>query len=152
MSCCAPGAELDLHNAGPSVDEILLASKVVGDGMRRSDLSVPDMHCGACLHKIETALGRLDGVSEARANLSARRVSVLWRGEAPPPMIAALDKIGYAAHLFDALPHTGTMPLGKKPFLPLPWLSCWRPFCTGKQGKHRHKSICPWHGCLSGST
>jgi Cu2+-exporting ATPase len=102
MSCCAPGAELDLHDADPSADEILLASKIVGDGMRRSDLSVPDMHCGACLHKIETALGRLDGVSEARANLSARRVSVLWRGEVPPPMIPALDKIGYGAHLFDA--------------------------------------------------
>lgn len=103
MSCCAPGAELDLHNAGPSADEIRLASKIVGDGMRRSDLSVPDMHCGACLHKIETALGQLEGVSEARANLSARRVSVLWRGDEPPPMIPALDKIGYAAHLFDAV-------------------------------------------------
>ena len=41
MSCCAPGAELDLHNAGPSADEIRLASKIVGDEMRRSDLSVP---------------------------------------------------------------------------------------------------------------
>jgi Cu2+-exporting ATPase len=102
MSCCAPGAELDLHNAGPSADEIRLASRRVGDGLRRSDLSVPDMHCGACLHKIETALGRIESVSEARANLSARRVSVLWRGEEPPPMIPALDKIGYAAHLFDA--------------------------------------------------
>jgi Cu2+-exporting ATPase len=102
MSCCAPGAELDLHNAGPSADEILLASRSVGDGLRRSDLSVPEMHCGGCLHKIEAALGKLDGVSEARANLSARRVSVLWRGDAPPPMISALDRIGYAAHLFDA--------------------------------------------------
>lgn len=103
MSCCAPGAELDLHNAGPSADEIRLASKIVADGIRRSDLSVPDMHCGACLHKIETALGKLEGVSEARANLSARRVSVLWRGGKPPPMIPALNRIGYAAHLFDAV-------------------------------------------------
>jgi Cu2+-exporting ATPase len=102
MSCCAPGAELDLHNAGPSADEIRLASRSLSDGLRRSDLSVPDMHCGACLHKIETALGRFEGVCEARANLSARRVSVLWRGEEPPPMIPALHKIGYAAHLFDA--------------------------------------------------
>ena len=85
MSCCAPGAELDLHNVGPSADEIRLASKIIGDGLRRSDLSVPDMHCGACLHKVETALGKLEGVSEARANLSARRVSVIWRGAEPPP-------------------------------------------------------------------
>ena len=102
MSCCAPGAELDLHHAGPSADEIRLASKRVSDDLRRSDLSVPDMHCGACLHKVETALGKLEGVSEARVNLSARRVSVLWRGDAPPPMIPALGAIGYAAHLFDA--------------------------------------------------
>jgi P-type Cu2+ transporter len=55
-----------------------------------------------CLQKIETALDKLEGVSEARANLSARRVSVIWRGDEPPPMIPALDAIGYAAHLFDA--------------------------------------------------
>jgi Cu2+-exporting ATPase len=102
MSCCAPGAELDLHESGPSPDEILLASQAVRDGLRRTDLSVPDMHCGACLQKIETALGQLEGVAEARANLSARRVAVLWRGDAPPPMIAALNAIGYAAHLYDA--------------------------------------------------
>ena len=60
------------------------------------------MHCGACLQKIEAALGQLDGVEEARANLSARRVTVLWRGEAPPPMIPALNTIGYPAHLYDA--------------------------------------------------
>ncbi|HEY7842797.1 MAG TPA: cation-translocating P-type ATPase [Bradyrhizobium sp.] len=101
MSCCAPGAELNLLESGPSADEILLASQTVRDGLRRTDLSVPDMHCGACLHKIETALGRLEDVAEARANLSARRVAVLWRGDTPPPMLTALDAIGYAAHLYD---------------------------------------------------
>ncbi len=102
MSCCAPGAELDLRESGPSAEEILLASQTVRDGLRRTDLSIPDMHCGACLQKVERALGRLDGVAEARANLSARRVAVLWRGGAPPPMISALSAVGYAAHLYDA--------------------------------------------------
>ena len=101
MSCCAPGAELDLHAAGPSAEEIFLASQTAGEDLRRTDLSVPDMHCGACLQKIEGALGKLDGVSQARANLSGRRVTVLWRGETPPPMISALGAIGYAAHLND---------------------------------------------------
>ena len=41
-------------------------------------------------------------VSRVRANLSTRRVSVFWRGETPPPLIAALKAIGYPAHLFDA--------------------------------------------------
>ena len=101
MSCCAPGAELDFQEAGPSAEEIGLASRPAGDGLRRTDLSVPDMHCGACLQKVEAALGRLEGVAEARANLSTRRVSILWRGDAPPPMLPALNTIGYSAHLYD---------------------------------------------------
>src|SRR5262245_5755193 len=101
MSCCAPGAELDLQAAGPSAEEIMLASRPAGDGLRRTDLSVPDMTCGACVQKIEAALARLDGVAQVRANLSARRVGILWRGDAPPPMLRALAGIGYPAHLFD---------------------------------------------------
>jgi Cu2+-exporting ATPase len=102
MSCCVAGAELTLPEAGTSDAEILLASRIVGDGLRQTDLSIPDMHCGGCLHKIETALGRLDSVARARANLSARRVSVVWRGDTPPPLVPALKAIGYGAHLFDA--------------------------------------------------
>ena len=102
MSCCAPGAEFTLPEAGISDEEILLSSHLVGDGLRQTDLSVPDMHCGGCMQKIETALGRLDRVSCARANLSARRVSVFWRGEVPPPLIPALKAIGYPSHLHDA--------------------------------------------------
>jgi P-type Cu2+ transporter len=99
MSCCAPGAEL--YQAGAMDEEILLASRPVHDGLRQTDLSVPDIHCGGCLQRIEATLGKLDGVASARANLSARRVRVLWRGEAPPPIIATLKAIGYAAHLHD---------------------------------------------------
>jgi P-type Cu2+ transporter len=79
-----------------------LQSHDAGDGLRRSDLSVPDMTCGGCMQKIEAALGKLDRVARVRANLSARRVSVFWNGEAPPPLISALRRIGYAAHIFSA--------------------------------------------------
>jgi Cu2+-exporting ATPase len=101
MSCCAPGAEFAAERSGASAEEIFLASQAAGEGLRRTDLSIPDMHCGACLQKVEAALDRLDGVVEAHANLSARRASIIWRGKAPPPMIAALGAIGYAAHLYD---------------------------------------------------
>jgi len=101
MSCCAPGAEYASEAGGPSAEEILLASQAAGEGLRRTDLSIPDMHCGGCLQKVETALRGLDGVAEARANLSARRASVTWRGKNPPPMISALGRVGYAAHLYD---------------------------------------------------
>ncbi len=102
MSCCAPGAELYSLQNGTSDEEIVLASRVLRDGLRQTDLSVPDIHCGGCLQKIESALGKLDGVTHARANLAGRRVTILWSGKTPPPLIPALKAIGYQAHVHDA--------------------------------------------------
>ncbi len=39
-------------------------------------LTVENMHCGACMSKVEKALAALEGVAAARVNLSAKRVSV----------------------------------------------------------------------------
>ena len=61
MSCCAPGAELYIHQYGPD-EELLLASRTVCDGQRQTDLSVPDIHCGGFLQKIATALGAAEMV------------------------------------------------------------------------------------------
>jgi Cu2+-exporting ATPase len=87
----------------PSVpeSELLLASRVLAPGLRRSELSVPSIHCGACVARIERLLGALPEVAQARANLSTRRVTVDWRGEQPPGLIAVLDDAGFAAHLHD---------------------------------------------------
>jgi len=101
MSCCAPGAEFPLTQADRSGEEILLASRTVRDGVRQTDLSVPEMHCGGCLRKVEAALGKLSNVRQARANLSSRRVTVLWSGDEAPPLLATLDALGYRAHLYD---------------------------------------------------
>jgi Cu2+-exporting ATPase len=101
MSCCAPGAEFCLHQVKSLNDEILLASRAVEDGLRQTNLSVPDIHCGGCLQRIETALTRLNGVVRARANLSTRRVTVVWRGDVPPPFMPTLEALGYRAHLHD---------------------------------------------------
>ena len=104
MSCCAPGTEAAIEAAapaGPSLEELRLASRNVGDGVMQTDLSVPSVHCGACIHAIESAVARLPGVEDARVNLSAKRVSVRWAGEAPPPIVETLTGLGYAAHLFD---------------------------------------------------
>jgi Cu2+-exporting ATPase len=104
VSCCAPGSEaaLDLAaDAGPGDEELRLASRVLGDGLRQIELAVPAVHCGACIRTIEGALSGLEGVAEARVNLSTRRVSVLWREGAVPPLIATLNRLGYAAHLLD---------------------------------------------------
>ncbi len=86
--------------AVPSREEMLLASRAAGDGERELRLSVPSIHCGGCLQAIERALGRLDGVTAVRANLTTKSVTVRWReGALPPPVTARLDAIGHAAHL-----------------------------------------------------
>lgn len=104
MSCCAPAAgalNTDLLQRAEE-EEVLLASRLVGDGLRQTDLSVPAIHCGACIQKIEKALSALPGVEQARVNLSTRRVTLRWQSSAaPPPFIEALRRIGYDAHLHD---------------------------------------------------
>ena len=79
-------------------EELLLASRLVDGGLRQNELSVPSIHCGACVARIERVLGILPGVERARVNLSTRRVSVAWRGEAPP-LVETLNEAGFEAHL-----------------------------------------------------
>jgi Cu2+-exporting ATPase len=110
MGCCGPGAELallalDVRGSG---QEVLLASRIVDDGVRQTDLSVPTVHCGLCIRTIEKALGGLAGVESARVNLSTRRTTVRWRSDgAPPPFIETLKQVGFEAHLFDVEPDNG---------------------------------------------
>ncbi len=104
MSCCAPGAELALAMTNPHIadEELLLASRVVSDGIRQTDLSIPSIHCGGCIQKIEAALGALSGVEQARVNLSTKRVAIRWQADkSTPPFIETLERIGYHAHLND---------------------------------------------------
>ena len=101
MSCGAPGPE-----AGPffeqgrhvPLQEIVIASRDLGNGIFQTDLFVPQVRCAACIAAIEGALQRLDGVAAARVNLTSRRVSVKWRGGGQvPSMVDALKSAGYDA-------------------------------------------------------
>src|SRR6266478_6072054 len=110
MGCCGSGVELvallsDTRAAG---EEVLLASRIVADGVRQTDLSVPTVHCGACIRTIEKALGGLAGVESVRVNLSTKRATVRWRSDgAPPPFIETLKQAGFEGHLFDVEPDNG---------------------------------------------
>lgn len=87
--------------SGPRADhaeELLLASRLVDGGLRQNELSVPSIHCGACVARIERVLGLLPGVERARVNLSTRRVAVAWRGEVPP-LVETLNEAGFETHL-----------------------------------------------------
>jgi Cu2+-exporting ATPase len=81
-------------------DEMLLASRTLKGGFRQVEISVPTMHCGGCMQKIEKNLAKLPDVAEARVNLSSKRVTVRWRDRgAPPPFIEMLHSLGFEAHL-----------------------------------------------------
>lgn len=102
MNCCASATRsqaLDLNRQDP-MREVLLASRDLGNGVFQTDLSVPQARCGACIAAIETCLTRLENVISARMNLTARRVSVTWKGEAPS-MIKALKDAGFDSTLAD---------------------------------------------------
>ena len=65
-------------------------------------LSLPSIHCAACISAVERALSNSHGVRSARVNLTLKRVSI----EADPEitaadMVMALDRIGYEAHELD---------------------------------------------------
>lgn len=104
MSCCGSGAGYQQVAPDPLAagEEMWLASRAVADGVRQTDLSVPGIHCGGCIRAIERVLRELDGVEQARVNLSTKRVTVRWRADGvPPAFIEALRGAGYEAHLFD---------------------------------------------------
>lgn len=116
MTCCAPGTEgaLDLaRTAPPPTQELWLASRELGEGQRQSDLSVPAVHCGDCITTIERALKAHPAIVSARVNLSARRVSFVWKetvnGETTDPseLVGLVRAVGYDAHLFTSAEQAG---------------------------------------------
>lgn len=115
MTCCAPTDALleieVLRQTNSTPEEMLVASHDLGDGTRQTDLSVPGVHCGACMASIEKALSALPGVVSARVNLSMKRVAIKWRAASgmPPDFVSALLAIGYQSHLF-SMAQDGTDP------------------------------------------
>jgi Cu2+-exporting ATPase len=83
-------------------EELLLASLLISDDQKLTFLTVPGIRCGGCISAIETVLGNLSSVDDARVNLTTKRVKVRWHGDRPPPLIETLTKLGYEAHLSDA--------------------------------------------------
>ena len=66
-------------------------------------LSLPGVHCAACISTVEGCLASLPGVRSARVNLTLRRVSVdAEPAVLPETLILALKRLGYEAHELDA--------------------------------------------------
>ncbi|WP_246717390.1 heavy metal translocating P-type ATPase [Oricola nitratireducens] len=108
-SCC--GGDLGVDNAMCStgvrdftrVEELMRAGHREEDGTVRYVLSVPDIHCGACISAIERGLNGLEGIVSARVNLSLKRLTVILDSAERSPgfVIAKLDALGYPAAAVD---------------------------------------------------
>ena len=115
MSCCAaaPKNVLDqvLNEMGADVhaqaraEELGMAAASPRDGVSFLRLAAPGLRCGACVAAVEGALGKLGGVLNARANLTAKTISVEWRSEAMRPIdvVTAIEKAGFQVFPLDDL-------------------------------------------------
>jgi P-type Cu2+ transporter len=74
-----------------------------GEAEEGVELLVRGARCASCLRKIETGVAGLNGVSEARLNLTSGRLSVRWRKGrlSPAAVMQRLDELGYASAAFD---------------------------------------------------
>ncbi|MCG6942192.1 MAG: heavy metal translocating P-type ATPase [Thiohalocapsa sp.] len=85
---------------------------VVGSGeVREVNLLVEGIHCAACVWLIEQGLGCVDGVAEARVNLTGRRLRLKWDGTRLKlsALLQRLADLGYAAVPFDPQAAEGTL-------------------------------------------
>ncbi|MRX50876.1 cadmium-translocating P-type ATPase [Paracoccus sp. S-4012] len=64
-------------------------------------LSLPTIHCAACIADVERALKAMPGVRSARVNLTLRRVTIDAPGMEAEALIPVLDAAGYEAHELD---------------------------------------------------
>ena len=82
--------------------DLSLYAKPAGDGTVGMDLAVEGVSCGACIARIESAVKRLPGVTEARLNFTNRRLHVAWTEGAfkPAEILQTLEANGYHGHPF----------------------------------------------------
>ncbi|MFU8864739.1 MAG: heavy metal translocating P-type ATPase [Rhodobacterales bacterium] len=66
-------------------------------------LSLPTIHCSACISAVERALAEAPGVKSARVNLTLKRATVEADPDVmPDQLVALLKSAGYEAHELDA--------------------------------------------------
>ena len=86
MTCCG-GPTIDTLPKAASIsavareNNLLAASHKLGDNQIQTDFSVPQMHCISCIRSLEKAVGNLSFVERVRANLSLKKISVIWNEE-----------------------------------------------------------------------
>jgi Cu+-exporting ATPase len=81
------------------IQDFIRAVKELGyeTSMEKIALPVQGMSCAACVRRVEEALGRVEGVLEAKVNLAAERASVSFvPGQATvSDLVRAVERAGY---------------------------------------------------------
>ena len=81
-----------------TAEEIQLQSTAGSDGHRLTRLSVPTMHCGGCMSKVEKALTETSEVLSARVNLTGKYVDIVWHEGVAPNFFDIIKHAGHTAH------------------------------------------------------
>ena len=69
----------------------------------RIALSLPTIHCSACISTVERSLAAVPGVKSARVNLTLKRATIEAEvGVTPDQLVTLLRQTGYEAHELDA--------------------------------------------------
>jgi len=77
--------------------------KAASNGTAEIVLSLPGIHCVGCINGVEKALRAVDGVANARVNLSMKRVTVgTDQPVSPEVLIDRLEMAGFEARVLDS--------------------------------------------------
>ncbi len=98
-----PPPELPQQLEFYDLDEVQQEFGDISGETRELQLAVEGIHCAACVWLIENALASMPGVTEARVNLTGRRLRLRWdNGRVHlSPILRRLGELGYAAVPFD---------------------------------------------------
>ncbi len=82
--------------------DLSLYAKPAADGTLGMDVAIDGIACGGCIARIESAVKRLPGVTEARLNFTNRRLHVAWSDAVikPAEILKTLETIGYSGYPF----------------------------------------------------
>ena len=103
VAAAAASADREGLTAGLGLDVMPFVRRDGADGVHVLHLLVEGVHCGACVRKIERRLGREPDLLAGRVNLTTRRLTLRWNGEATrgSRFAEAVVDLGYRVAPFD---------------------------------------------------